>query len=57
MSATRAERRKREIARAKKLKELRYKMSFMPFETEDGLKEQKKIGGPNRKYLGGVVRP
>lgn len=57
MSFLRAERRKREIARAKERTELRYQMSFMPFETEDGLKEQKKIGGPNSKFLGGVVRP
>lgn len=48
MSYIRAERRKKEIARAKERKELRYKMSFMPFETEDGLKEQTKIGGMTR---------
>ena len=56
MSVTRAERRKREIAESKRRKLLRYEMSFMPFGTEDGLKEQTKIGGPTRKSLGGVVR-
>lgn len=45
MSFLRAERRKKEIARAKERTKLRYEMSFMPFKTEDGLKEQTKIGG------------
>ena len=45
MSTTRAERRKKEIARAKERTELRYKMTHLPFETEDGSKEQTKIGG------------
>ncbi len=45
MSHTRAERRKKEIARAKKRTYLRYKMQVLPFETEDGLKAQTKIGG------------
>jgi len=45
MSHTRAERRKKEIARAKERTALRYEMGFMPFETEDGLREQTKIGG------------
>lgn len=48
MSFLRAERRKKEIARAKERTALRYKMSFMPFDTEDGLKEQKKIGEMTR---------
>lgn len=45
MSHTRAERRKREIARAKKRTNLRYEMRVLPFETEDGLRAQTKIGG------------
>ncbi len=45
MSFTRAERRKKEIARAKKRTNLRYEMRVFPFETEDGLKAQTKIGG------------
>ena len=45
MSTTRAERRKKEIARAKDRTNLRYKMRVLPFETEDGLKAQTKIGG------------
>ena len=45
MSHTRAERRKREIARAKERTDRRYKMKVLPFETEDGLKAQTKIGG------------
>ena len=48
MSHTRAERRKKEIARAKERTELRYEMGLRPFETEDGLKEQTKIGGELR---------
>ena len=57
MSVTRAERRKKEIAEAKRRTALRYEMSMMPFETEDGLKTQTKNGGPTRKDLGSVVRP
>ena len=53
MSFTRAERRKKEIARAKERTELRYNMKILPFETEDGLKEQTKIGGELR---GGAAR-
>ena len=45
MSFTRAERRKKEIARAKERTNLRYKMRVLPFETEDGIKAQTKIGG------------
>ena len=45
MSYTRAARRKKEIARAKERTNLRYKMRVLPFETEDGLKAQTKIGG------------
>ena len=45
MSHTRAARRKREIARAKERTDLRYKMRVLPFETEDGLRSQTKIGG------------
>ena len=45
MSTNRAERRKKEIARAKERTNLRYKMRVLPFETEDGLKAQTKIGG------------
>ena len=45
MSTTRAKRRKKEIARAKERTELRYKMCILPFETEDGIKAQTKIGG------------
>ncbi len=45
MSYNRAARRKKEIARAKERTNLRYKMRVLPFETEDELKAQTKIGG------------
>ena len=45
MSVTRAERRKKEIARAKQRTNLRDEMRVLPFETEDGLLAQTKIGG------------
>lgn len=45
MSRLRAGRRKKEIGRSKERTRLRYKMRVMPFETEDGLKQQTKIGG------------
>ena len=48
MSHLRAARRKREIARAKERKALRYEMAMGPFKTEEGLKEQTKIGGAVR---------
>ncbi len=48
MSYLRAARRKEEIAKAKERKALRYKMGMSPFETEEGLKEQTKIGGAVR---------
>lgn len=48
MSYTRASRRKKEIARAKERSKLRQEMRVLPFETEDGLKEQTKIGGELR---------
>ena len=48
MSFTRAERRKKEIAEAKRRTQLRYEMKILPFKTEDGLKEQTKIGGETR---------
>ena len=48
MSQTRAERRKKEIDRAKERTELRREMQIRPFETEEGLKEQTKIGGELR---------
>lgn len=48
MSYTRAERRKREIARAKERTAKRYEMTLGAFETEEGLKEQTKIGGAVR---------
>lgn len=49
MSYTRAARRKREIANAKKRTELRYQMSIEPFETPDGLKDQTKLFGAVRR--------
>lgn len=48
MTATRALRRRKEIAHSKERENLRYEMSFLPFETEDGKKEQTKIGGKTR---------
>ncbi len=48
MSYLRAARRKKEIADAKARKALRYKMTMSPFKTEEGLKEQTKIGGALR---------
>lgn len=45
MSHTRAKRRKKEIARAKERTTRRYEMRVLPFETEDGLRAQTKIGG------------
>ncbi len=48
MSYTRAERRKKEIAEARRRKRLRYEMSVYPFDTEDGKKVQTKIGGETR---------
>lgn len=49
MTATRAQRRKRKIALSQERSDLRYKMKVQPFETEDGLKEQTKIGGELRE--------
>ncbi len=48
MSYLRAARRKEEIAKAKDRKALRYQMGVGPFKTEEGLKEQTKIGGAVR---------
>ena len=49
MTPTRAARRKKEIEKSKERTELRYQMSFNPFETEDGEKAQTKIGGATRR--------
>lgn len=51
MSYTRREQRKKAIAEAQRRKKLRYDMSMKPFKTEDGLKEQKKIGGLTREMF------
>lgn len=48
MSFTRSERRKREIAEAKRRTLLRHEMKIYPFDTEDGPKAQTKIGGALR---------
>jgi hypothetical protein len=48
MSETRASRRKKEIELAKERKRLRYQMSHLPFDTEDGKVQQTKIGGATR---------
>lgn len=49
MSWLRADRRKKEIAKAKERTQLRYEMTLGPFKTEDGLKDQTKIGGAVRR--------
>ena len=48
MTATRAQRRKKETQRAKERTAKRWKMHIGPFKTEDGLLKQMKIGGKTR---------